>query len=181
MPKRAEELGALAVKRLTAPGLFAVGGVTGLALQVKPTGARSWILRITTVGGQRREIGLGGYPDISLATARDLARRMRELIANGVDPVEKRRSDRATARALRTALTFKEAAERWRAMRLPEYKNPKYAAQVLTTLQTYAVPSIGAVPVRDIQLRHVLDVLEPIWTTKTETADRIRVRMLKVL
>lgn len=66
-------------------------------------------------------------------------------------------------------------------MRLPEYKNPKHAAQVITTLTTYAFPAIADVPVRDIQQRHILEVLQPIWTTKTETADRLRGRIENVL
>ena len=75
MPKKAKELTALAVKKLTKPGLHAVGGVAGLLLQVTTTGARSWILR-AMVGTKRRDIGLGGYPDVTLAFARDKAREM---------------------------------------------------------------------------------------------------------
>ena len=86
MPKKAPELSAVQVKRTTKPGLFAVGGVAGLHLQVKTTGARSWILR-AKVGDKRRDIGLGGYPDVSLALARESARAARGLIRQGVDPV----------------------------------------------------------------------------------------------
>ncbi len=74
MPKKAPELSALAVKRLTHPGhdnnaTYAVGGVSGLLLQITPTGARSWLLR-TTIGARRRHVGLGSYPEVSLAEAR---------------------------------------------------------------------------------------------------------------
>jgi integrase len=181
LPRKAAELGALAVKRLALPGLFAVGGVTGLALQVKETGSRSWILRITTSRGLRREIGLGGYPDISLSVARDLARRLREEVAQGIDPVEERRKHRVERRLAAKALTFSEAAVRWHSVRTHEYRNPKHAAQVISTLRTYADPHIADVPVKDVELRHVLMVLEPIWTTKTETADRVRGRIENVL
>ena len=93
MPKKARELSAVQVKRLTRPGFHSVGGVAGLHLQVKGTGARSWILR-ATVGSKRRNIGLGGYPDVTLAMAREGARAARELIARGEDPVEERRARR---------------------------------------------------------------------------------------
>ncbi|MFZ9734676.1 MAG: Arm DNA-binding domain-containing protein, partial [Burkholderiaceae bacterium] len=73
MPRLATELSPLQVKRLSEPGLYFVGGVSGLALQVLPTGGRSWILR-ATVGGRRRDMGLGGYPSVQLAEARQRAR-----------------------------------------------------------------------------------------------------------
>jgi len=181
MPRRAAELSALAVKRLTTPGLFAVGGVTGLALQVKASGARSWILRFTGQGGIRHEIGLGGYPDISLATARGLARLQRESIARGEDPIAKRKAERTRARLTSSRITFDEAALRWHAVRAQEYKNAKHSAQVLTTLTTYASPLIGKRLVDEIDLGDVLNVLRPIWSTKTETAERLRGRIENVL
>lgn len=174
-------MSALAVKRLTDPGLFAVGGVTGLSLQVKDTGARSWILRVTTQAGRRQEIGLGGYPDISLAVARDLARETREQIARGLDPVANRRATRQERLKQSTRMTFDKAAELWHAVKVQEYRNTKHAAQVLSTIKTYASPSIGNKPVEDISVSDVLGVLRPIWTTKTETADRLRGRIESVL
>lgn len=180
MPRRAEEKSALAVKRLMAPGLHAVGGVTGLALQVTSSGARSWILRATTPHG-RQEIGLGGYPDISLATARDLARGVREQLARGDDPVAQKRADRAHRRRTAAQMNFEEACTRWHGVRLPEYRNAKHAAQVLGTLRTYSWPMIGHLPVAEISVAEVLLVLTPIWMTKTETADRLRGRIENVL
>lgn len=85
MPKLAKELSALEVKRLTAPGLHAVGTVAGLRLLVKPTGARSWVLR-TMVGTRRAELGLGGYPTVSLAQAIEYAREALQAIRAGNDP-----------------------------------------------------------------------------------------------
>jgi len=181
MPKKAEELGALDVKRLTKPGLHPVGGVAGLQLQVKDTGARSWILRVK-VGAARRHIGLGGYPDFTLAMARDKARVAREQIERGTDPVAARKEAREALRqATAKNITFDEAASRWHRSKKAEYRNGKHAKQVLSTLTTYASPVIGKLPVDAVTLRHVLDVLEPLWTTKTETAARLRGRIENVL
>ena len=111
MPGLAAELGALAVSRLVAPGRHAVGGVTGLLLDVSPTGARSWIRRVT-VGGKRREIGLGGYPDVTMADARTKERAKRVVIESGVDPVVERQKAKAALIASRKpVMTFAEAAE----------------------------------------------------------------------
>lgn len=181
MPKKAIEIGPLAVKRLIRPGLHAVGGVAGLLLQVKESGARSWILR-AVVGNGRRHIGLGGYPDVTLAKAREVARDMRAKIRTGIDPIEERRATRRAQLAQqRRGLTFAEAAERWHRSRLSEYRNAKHAAQILSTLTTYAGPILGQVDVAEIELHDVLAVLEPIWTTKTETAVRLRGRLESVL
>lgn len=181
MPRKAQEMSALAVKKLVQPGLFAVGGVTGLSLQVSSAGAKSWILRITTDGSRRRELGLGGYPDVSLALARDLAREMREGLLRGEDPIARKRASRREKQLAADRMTFDEAAKRWHAMRAQEYRNPKHAAQVLSTISTYASPLIGDKAVADIDLKDVLAVLEPIWIAKTETADRLRGRIENVL
>jgi hypothetical protein len=106
MPKIASELGALAVKRLNRRGLHAVGGVPGLALRVSDTGARSWVLRVV-VGAKRREMGLGGYPAVTLADAQRLAREAREAVSKGIDPVREREESRSALRAdAAAAITF---------------------------------------------------------------------------
>ncbi len=94
MPKRAKELTALQVRRLVHPGLYAVGGVVGLYLQVRSASARSWILNVTA-GQQRRMFGLGSYPTILIDAARDKARAYRTMIENGTDPIVERRKLRA--------------------------------------------------------------------------------------
>src|SRR5688500_12588658 len=110
MPKKAIELSPLAVGRLAEPGFHFVGGVAGLALQVTETGARSWILR-AMVGGKRRDIGLGGFPDVPLADARRKAREKREDIIEGIDPVEARKAARSALQASNaSARTFRECA-----------------------------------------------------------------------
>ena len=91
MPKKAAELSALQVRRIRRPGLHAVGGVDGLQMQVKDSGARSWILRVK-VGARRRDLGLGGFPDVPLEKARERAREAREQLRQGVDPLAARRA-----------------------------------------------------------------------------------------
>ncbi|WP_442772637.1 tyrosine-type recombinase/integrase [Paenirhodobacter enshiensis] len=186
MPRVAKELSALDVKRLTHPGrgrnvTFPVGGVTGLLLQITPSGARSWILRIS-VGGHRREIGLGGYPDVTLAQARDRAREAKDKIRNGIDPVEERKAVRASlAAARRRGMTFAEATGKYLAAKLDAFKNPKHRQQWENTLTQYAMPELGPMLVQDITVQDVLRVLEPIWKSKTETASRVRGRIEAVL
>ena len=181
MPKIAKELGPLQVSRLTAPGLHAVGGVAGLQLQVTTTGARSWVLR-TLVGGKRRDMGLGGYQTVTLAGAREKARKARDEIRAGVDPIEAGKAARsALAAATAAQKTFKQCALAFIDAKAPEFKNAKHLAQWTATLETYAFPVMGSILVRDVGLPHVLEVLNPIWTTKTETATRVRGRIEAVL
>ena len=181
MPKKAAELGPLQVSRLKIPGLHAVGGVAGLRLQVSPSGARSWILRIM-IGAKRSDKGLGGYPDVTLAGARDAARVVRAKIAGGVDPIAESRSNRSALQAaVAAAWTFDQCAAAYIEAKAPEWSNAKHAAQWTATLSTYASPVMGNLHARDIGLPHVLEVLRPIWKTKTETATRVRARLEAVL
>jgi len=181
MPKKAKELSAIEIKGLTKQGLHAVGGVAGLSLSVVSSGARSWVLRYT-IGSLRREMGLGGYPDVTLAQAREKARKLREQISEGIDPIEERRlikNQLKEAQAKR--LTFDDAAKQFLASMESEFKNKKHAAQWGSTLKTYASPIIGNSYVSEITIDHIIRILEPIWLTKTETAKRLRGRIEKVL
>jgi integrase len=176
MPKKAKELTAYQVGRLE-PGMHAAGGATGLYLRVSDTGARNWILR-ATVGNRRRDMGLGGWPDVPLAEARERARAARRKIERGHDPIEERKTAR---RALVAVPTFKWCAEQTIAAKRPEWKNAKHADQWASTLETYAFPTVGKLPVDMVQLSHVVGVLSPLWEAKTETASRLRMRMEAVL
>ncbi|MBY6163105.1 integrase arm-type DNA-binding domain-containing protein [Mameliella alba] len=186
MPRVAKELSALDVKRLQHPGkgsnaLFAVGGVSGLSLQVTPNGGKTWILRVT-VGGKRREIGLGGFPDVTLAQARERARETKDKIRQGIDPVEERKAAQAAlTEAQRRGMTFEDATGEYLAAKLDAFKNAKHRQQWQNTLQTYAMPELGKMLVDEITVQDVLRVLEPIWQTKTETASRLRGRIESVL
>lgn len=186
MPKVAEELSALEVKRLAHPGgkrnaLFSVGGVPGLYLQVTPKGGRSWILRIK-VGALRRDIGLGGFPGVTLSQARDKAREVRDKIERGIDPVEERKAAKAAlVAAQRRGLTFTDAVDKALAAKLDAFKNAKHRQQWENTLKTYAIPEMGKMLVQDINTQDVLRVLQPLWMEKTETASRLRGRIEAVL
>ncbi len=164
-----------------APGLHFVGGVHGLALQVTSAGAKSWILRMV-VGGKRREMGLGPYPEVTLAKARDKAREARELVRGGVDPIQRQREAASALRAaVAKALTFDDCADSYIKAQEAGWKNVKHAQQWRNTLATYASPVFGSLLVRDVELTHVLAALEPIWTVKNETASRLRSRIELVL
>lgn len=181
MPKKAKELGPLAISRLTQPGVWAVGGVAGLQLQVTPSGSRSWLLRVK-VGEKRREMGLGGFPDVSLASAREKARAARMEISQGRDPISDRQA--AISRLIskqQSALTFKRAAKDYVASHAHSWRNAKHEQQWTSTLEAYAFPILGNMLTGDIQPEHVRDVLLPIWSTKTETARRLRSRIELVL
>ena len=181
LPKIAKELSAVEVRRLKTSGLHAVGGVAGLYLRVKDSGAKSWALRMV-IGNRRREVGLGGYPTVTLEMARASARETRELVRQGMDPIEAKQERRqALISAHAKRLTFKEAVHAFLKSKSLEFKNHKHAKQWQSTLDTYAVPVIGALPVGQIELAHVVSVLEPIWEEKTETASRLRGRIEAVL
>jgi len=183
MPKKARELSAYQVRRLSKrAGKHAVGGVAGLLLEVKPiTGTASWTFR-TVIGNRRPDIGLGGYPDVTLESARGQAREIREQVRQGVDPIEARRAARDALRAGQAKrITFDDAAlQCWRA-KSQEFRNPKHAKQWLDSLKTNASPVIGALPVDAVELPHVVRILQPIWATKTESASRLRGRVETVL
>lgn len=181
MPKKAVELGALDVKRLSEPGMHFVGGVAGLALEIGPTGNRGWILRIM-VGAKRRKMGLGGFPDVTLARARELAREAREKVSNGVDPIDEKKTARRSLEARQAKdVTFRTCAEKHIAAHKSSWKNEKHEGQWERTLETYAYPLIGDMWVRNVGLEHVMQIIEPIWHTKTETANRLRGRIEAVL
>jgi integrase len=181
MGRKATERGALWVSKLSKPGMHFVGGVDGLAIQVLQSGARTWILRVM-VGGKRRDMGLGGYPAVTLAGAREAARIARDKIRNGVDPVEEGRALRSALAATRaSAMTFEQCAAAYIAVKESEWANAKHGQQWRNTLETYAFPVVGKLLVRDVVQAHVLRILEPLWATKTETATRLRGRIESVL
>ena len=149
-----------------------------------PTAA-SWIFRYQ-LNDKRREMGLGSYPAVSLADAARAAEALRERLGKGTDPVVERKAKKAAERAEEAALTarqttFDDCARDYIAAHCSGWKNAKHAQQWTNTLTTFAKPVIGALPVADVATAHVLTILSPIWSTKTETATRVRSRIELVL
>lgn len=180
MPKPAKELGALAVSRLPL-GRHSVGGVAGLCLLVESRHSKRWVYRVM-VAGKRRDFGLGGFPTVTLGQAKEAARLLRRLIADGKDPVIERESARSQLAATQLATkTFKECADEFITAQRNGWKNAKHAAQWSSTLEKYAYPVIGRKNVQDITTEDILRILNPIWHTTTETATRVRGRLEKVL
>lgn len=175
MPVKAKELSALEVKRLQAPGRYPVGTVPGLYLMVREGSlSKSWVLRVL-VNGTRRDIGIGGYPGVTLAAAVETARTLRDEIKAGVDPVAKRKAEKAAP------MTFKLCAQRYIESHRAGWKNPKHLQQWENTLATYVYPSMGAMRIGDIEAPDVMKALQPHWTTKNETMVRVRGRIELVL
>ena len=146
MGRRQVELGALAVGQIRRRGINFVGGVAGLGLNVTNSGARSWVLRYQ-IAGRRRDKGLGGYPDVTLAQAKEAARVARAKIAQGIDPVDDGRAARSRLIASHaTALTFSEAAKQYVDAHESSWRNAKHTQQWRNTLETYANPTIGRLP-----------------------------------
>lgn len=181
MGRKKHPLSALEVGRLERPGLYAVGGVDGLCISVGTGGTKSWILRYR-VGIRRRDMGLGAYPTVTLAQARERAKEARDKLFRGVDPLSERQAHRVALIAAQAKhLTFKGAATAYIAAHETAWKNVKHAAQWRSTLEQYAYPVMGSLSVDMVELAHVMRVLEPIWTTKNETASRLRGRIEQIL
>jgi len=179
MGRETNRLSAAKVAKLTKHGRYSDGG--GLYLQVSVTGTKSWLLRYMR-HGQARHAGLGPFPATSLAEARARAQEAHRLLWNGKDPIAERHERIAAAKAEQaSSITFKQAAERYVTAHESAWRSKKHRAQWAQSLSTYVYPTIGSVAVSRIAVEHVLQVLEPIWTTKTETAARIRGRIESVL
>ncbi len=165
------KLTALSVKR-AGPGRHGDG--SGLYLVVSDTGSRKWVLRYQAVG-KRRDIGLGSASNVSLSDAREAAEDMRSAIRRGEDPIATRR------RAKETIPTFRDAALMVHAEHRPSWKNPKHAAQWLSTLNAHVFPALGDLPVDQVDGPMIRDVLADIWLTIPETARRVKQRIGTVL
>lgn len=182
----AEKIAALFVKHVSHPGKYCDGG--NLYLQVRkstrkiPSGVtKSWLFRYSRFG-KETWMGLGPYPDVSLSEARNLATRERKKILQDIDPLTDKRARKIAARlAHDKMLSFAECAELYVDSQAPGWSNPKHIGQWRSTLKNVAGPIIGHLPVDQIDTALVMRCIEPIWTTKTETASRLRGRIEAVL
>jgi integrase len=163
------------------PGLTRIGQhrvSRNLYLQVTPTGTRSWLFRYM-LAGKARWLGLGPTDLVTLAEARAKATAWRRRLLEGGDPLEDRRA--ARARTVADSLTFQVCAERYIDAHQASWRNGKHRAQWKATLATYVYPVLGALPVAAVDTGLVMQVLEPIWQAKPETASRVRGRIETVL
>jgi hypothetical protein len=172
----AEKITALFVRHIKRPGRYCDG--RDLYLQVRkstrkiPTDAvtKSWVFRYVRFG-KNTWMGLGPYPDVSMAEARELATRERKKFLQGIDPLMDKRSRQSTARKERdNMLTFAKCAELYVDSQAPGWSNPRHIEQWRSTLKNLAGPVIGDLPVDHVDTALVMRCIEPIWTTKTETA-----------
>jgi integrase len=169
----------LAISKLTRFRRYSDGG--GLYLFIGRNGARSWVLRFMR-NGRTREMGLGSADNVGLVEARHKAQEARKLLTEGIDPIEARTAARETQRLeAAKAITFDQCVEALIASRRAGWKNAKHAEQWRATLSTYASPKIGKLPVQMIDTARVMEVLQPIWAAKPETARRVRGRIEAVL
>ena len=161
------------------PGRYGDGG--GLYLRVAPSGQKSWVFRYR-VNGCQRDMGLGGYPAVSLKVARAKAAECRDMRARGLDPLDEReKQDQAAKEFAARAATFKECCDAYISGHEAGWKNSKHRQQWRNTLATYVHPTFGALPVQSVDTALVFKVLEPIWRNKPETAGRVRCRVESIL
>jgi integrase len=173
-PQGIHRLSAAAIKFIDQPGWHADGG--GLYLEVDASGRKRWAMRLT-VNGRRRDFGLGPLHKVTLKDARELAAEYRAKAYRGIDPV----ADKRRARAAIEIPTFEAAAQQVHESRRAAWSNGKHVDQWINTLRDYAFPHIGSKRVSNITTADVLAVLTPIWSTKPETARRVRQRLATVL
>ena len=176
---RTGKLLAVEVAKAKGPTVLHDGG--GLYLRVSRTGTKSWVFRFQ-LDGKRRDMGLGPYPDISLAEARGKATDHRKLRHDGIDPLEARETERQAQRlSVARGRTFREMAEEFIGRNEVSWRNPKHRQQWRNTLATYVYPILGELPVTAIDTGLIVQVLDPIWTEKPETASRVRGRIEAIL
>lgn len=186
MARKTHKLTDLTIRKLAKKGLHGDGG--NLFLRITETGTKGWVFRYKR--GRRDDgakkvydLGMGGYPDLSLTGARAKAAEFRGMLAVGVNPAEVRRNEHAPAGApeAKRVVNFTEATKRFIAAREAGWRNEKHRQQWRNTLEQYAFPFIGDMDVAAIGINDVLRVLEPIWTEKPETASRVRGRIESIL
>jgi len=167
------------IESLKKVGLHKDGG--NLYLKVTKTGSKSWVFRYV-INSKRHFLGLGSVNKIDLAEAREEAEKLRALLEKGIDPLDDRkRIEDERLLELAKLITFKQCADAFLNKHVHELKNKKHIQQWQNTLEVYAHSIIGGMPIDVIDTKHVMQCLEPIWSTKNETAARLRGRIEQVL
>jgi len=161
------------------PGRYTDDITKGLHLWVKPSGQKYWIFRYT-FDSKRLGMSLGGYPEISLKVARQRAVEARNTINQGRCPLTEKNASKVVKPEFQSPLFEGFALDYIQRMR-PMWRNPKHADQWVATIKTYALPVIGHLQLHEIDTPQILDILQPIWLTTTETASRLRGRIEKIL
>ena len=176
-------LTAIEVKKLTVPGRYFEGVVKGLMLVVAPNGSKNWILR-ATVSAKRVDIGIGGYPTIGLALARDLATQVRQDIKKGIDPIAEKRKqseankvERQNQQIKDNRKTFAEVAREAYKMKRHEWRSDKHGKQWWATIENHVIPHIGSNPIDEITQTEIKEILELLWLNRPETAQRLQQRI----
>ena len=172
---KAHKLTALTVSKMSKSGVYGDGA--GLFIRVTEGGSKHWIHRFS-LRGKAHWMGLGPYPEITLDQARQATLDARRLRLKGVNPITDRDAENARKHG---AISFQECADQYIASHRTGWKNPKHADQWVNTIATYCGPIIGKLPVNEVTVGFVMRVLEPIWTTKAETAGRVRGRIESIL
>jgi hypothetical protein len=176
------KLGDVKVRNLRQPGRYGDG--LGLYLNVSPGGSKSWVQRIV-IDGRRRDLGLGGYPTVGLAEAREKAMANRRAVREGRSPVSgmvgRRNSSNTETASSQIVPTFSEAAALVHAQNGDRWESPKTKNNWWQRAELYVLPSLEDMPVDKVGREQVLSILEPVWTTKPETARRIRLIIKTVM
>ena len=169
----------IVVKNLTKPGRYTDDQTKGLHLWVKTNGKRYWINRYT-LEGKRYGLSLGAYPYVTLRQAREKSIELRGEIIKGVNPSASRKKVKFSEEAAPPILFEEFALTHIETMR-PKWRNAKHGDQWVSTIRTYAFPTIGALTLDQIDTPHILSILQPIWLSKPETASRLRGRIENIL
>jgi len=171
-------LSALEVKRIIKPGMHHVG--VGLYIQISGPSARSWIYRYR-LNGKTRWAGLGSERDVSLGDARRKVDEIRAKVKAGADPVAERKEEKIVRKTSGPKKTFRQCAESYLTDHQKNWRNAKHRQQWRNTLEQYAIPAIGSLPITEITASHILEIMRPLWLNKNETTRRVRGRIEKVL
>jgi integrase len=179
MAQMLHRLSALHVTNIKQRGMYADGG--GLYLQVNKNGSRSWIFRFKQ-NGRTRDMGLGSLTTVSLAAAREIAADCRRRRLAGLDPIETRKAERREVQlAAAQSITFDQCRDAFIQAHKVGWRNAKHRAQWTNSLTTYVTPVFGSLPIQSVDVALVMKTLEPIWSTKPETAARVRGRIERIL